>query len=59
MDKQKAEGLVSAAVDFGMTAFNLRFRLICVIEPFPVNGSVRSKRSVEDRHSCDLWPHPN
>jgi hypothetical protein len=27
-DKQKSEGLMSAAVDFGMTAFDVRFRLV-------------------------------
>jgi hypothetical protein len=26
VDKQKSEGLVSAMVDFGMTAFNVRLR---------------------------------
>jgi hypothetical protein len=32
-DKQKSEGLVSAAVDFGMTAFDVRFRLVAVDRP--------------------------
>lgn len=32
VDKQKTEGLVSAAVDFGMTALNVRFKLVAVTQ---------------------------
>ncbi|MDQ0084859.1 hypothetical protein J2W35_005233 [Variovorax boronicumulans] len=37
MDKQKSEGLVSGAVDFGMTAFDVRFRLAAVSRRGPLN----------------------
>lgn len=32
MDKQKPEGLLSAAADFGVTVFDVRFRLAVVAQ---------------------------